>query len=68
MNINRCRLGAAALALVLCVSISPVVNAAGRHRGDDPSFRDTIVKVILKIRGIFGGVAVNDDFPDPPRP
>ena len=68
MKISRSRLGAAALALVLCVSISPVASAAGRRRSDDPSFRETIIKVVLKIRGIFGGVAANDDFPDPPRP
>jgi len=69
MNFNRYRLGAAALALVLCVSISPVATAAGQRRDDDPSLRQTIVKVIQKIRGIFGGgVVVNEDFPQPPRP
>jgi hypothetical protein len=59
---------AAALALVLCLSISPLAIAAPQSRDDDFTVRDRIELVIKKIRRFFGGITSLDELPLPPRP
>jgi len=64
---TRRYLGAAALALVVCLSVSPTVSASPeRDREIDP--RQRVVRVIQAIKRFFGGVSVQEDTLIPPRP
>lgn len=66
MKVNTRRVGVAALALVVCLSISPVA-AAVQPNDTLFSIRDTITRILKKLKTL-GGVALNNDFPQPPRP
>ncbi len=69
---NR-RIGATVLALVISLSISPLLIAGPqRDRSRDRSFRekdpDPIVRVINKVRTIVKRLTGQDDYPVPPIP
>ena len=59
------RLSAAALALVICVSIAPASYAGKQTK--DFEVREKVVQVLKKLQRFFG-VSSLDDFPLPPRP
>ena len=59
---------AAALALVLCLSISPLAIAAPQSRDDGFTVRDRIELVIKKVRKFFDGITSLDELPAPPKP
>jgi hypothetical protein len=68
MKIRR-HLSAGALALIVSLSISPVVFAVQPQRpGDEPEVRERIVRVIKKISKILHGVTTLDEYPVPPKP
>ena len=66
MKMDHRRWGAAALALVVCLSASPVATASG-FRDGDLDFGQRIVRVIKKIRKILP-ITAQDDLPSPPLP
>jgi hypothetical protein len=70
---SQSRIGAAMLALVISLSVSPLLNAAPeRSRGHDRAFRererDPIVRVVKKIRDIVRKFTGQDEYPVPPIP
>lgn len=65
---HRAYLSAAALTLVLCLSVAPMAVAAPQSRDDQFTVRDRIEHVIKKIRRFFGGITSLDELPLPPRP
>jgi len=69
MNQKR-RWGLAALALVVCLTISPLASAeASRSRRELPGNpRERIVRIIDIIKKFFGGISAEEDYPVPPRP
>jgi len=66
MNVNTRRVGVAALALVVCLAISPVASAV---QPNDTLFsvRERIIRILKKLK-TFGGTTAHVDFPMPPRP
>jgi hypothetical protein len=65
MKVNTRRVGVAALALILCLSVSPAATAA--QPDGFMTIRETITRLLKKLR-TFGGIALNSDQPGPPRP
>ena len=65
---NRHYLRIAALALFLCLTLSPVALAAPRRDRErfDPS--EPVVRIVKKVKNFFRGLASQDDYPLPPRP
>jgi len=68
MNRNHRRLGAAMLALVICVTVTPI--AVARPKQNRPKFDpvEPVTRVIAKIKNILGRIGPLDDFPTPPTP
>jgi hypothetical protein len=66
MKMNTRRVGVAALALVVCLSISPVAAAV---QPNDALFgiREKIIRIFRKLK-TFGPTVVFSDVPQPPRP
>jgi hypothetical protein len=65
MKLKTRRVGVAALALVLCLSISPVATAA--QPDGFLTIRETITRILKKLK-TFGGITAQVDFPHPPKP
>jgi hypothetical protein len=65
MKSKSYRLSAAALALVICVSIAPAGYAAKQSKDFD--VREKVVRFLKKLQ-VFIGVSSLDDLPQPPRP
>ena len=65
MKSNLYRTGAAALTLVVCLSVAPVATAA--RPGDGFDFRDRIAKIIKKLRNL-PRIFILEDYPGPPKP
>jgi hypothetical protein len=69
MKIRVRRVSAAALALVVCLSLSPVASAAvERDRLDELDLRAKIVRILKKAQKLLGGIASQEDSITPPRP
>jgi hypothetical protein len=66
MNIRVHRVSAAALALVLCLSLSPAASAAV-NRDDPGDLREKVVRILKKAQKFFGSITSLDDL-IPPRP
>ncbi|MEA2464964.1 MAG: hypothetical protein QOJ98_2711 [Acidobacteriota bacterium] len=66
MNVNTRRVGVAALALVICLSISPVA-AAVQPNDAFVGIRERITRILKKLKN-FGGIATFEDTIGPPRP
>ena len=66
MKVNTRRVGVAALALVVCLSFSPVAAAVQPDDGF-AGIRGKIVQILKKLKTL-GSVTVFSDFPMPPRP
>jgi hypothetical protein len=66
MNVNTRRVGVAALALVVCLTISPVAVAV-QPNDAFVGIREKITRILKKLK-TFGGVSVLQDFPQPPKP
>ena len=66
MKVNTRRVGVAALALVVCLSISPVA-AAVQPNDVLFSIREKVTRILKKLK-TFGPAAVLSDSPVPPRP
>jgi hypothetical protein len=66
MKVITRRVSVAALALVVCLSISPIAAAAQR---DQPllQFREKISWLLKKLK-TFGGIVAFEDNPGPPKP
>jgi hypothetical protein len=66
MKVNTRRVSVAALALVVCLSISPVAAAA---QPDHPLFniREKVTRILKKLKTL-GDITVFTDFPTPPKP
>lgn len=69
---NR-RIGAAMLALVVSLSIAPLLNAAqkqdrDRGRGFREKEPNPVVRVINNLRGIVKKITGQDEYPVPPLP
>lgn len=60
------RLSAAALTLIVCLSISPVAAAAQPDLGAD--FAQKVVRFFKKVQKKLTGITTLTDFPGPPRP
>lgn len=67
MNRQNHRFSAAVLALVLCLSFSPIAHAK-LTRDYDFGFRERIVRIIERAQSFFGGITGNTDVLFPPRP
>ncbi len=65
MKSKKFRVSAAALALAICVSISPIATAAPADREMD--VRERIVRVIKKVQRLLG-IGTCEETPLPPRP
>jgi hypothetical protein len=65
MKSKSYRLSAAALALVICVSIAPASYAGKQTK--DFEVREKVVKFLKKLQSFFGVTSL-DDFPQPPKP
>jgi hypothetical protein len=66
MKVNTRRVGVAALALVVSLSISPI--AAAVQPGDAVvGIREKIVRVLKKLNP-FGSITIFEDNPGPPKP
>ncbi len=66
MNVNTRRVGVAALALVVCLSISPVAAAVQPNQGF-VGIREKVIRIIKKLK-TFGGLTSFEDTIGPPRP
>jgi hypothetical protein len=66
MKVKTHRAGIAALALVVCLSFSPVAAAVQPNDGA-VGVREKIVRILKKLKTL-GSVTVFTDFPVPPRP
>lgn len=64
--ITRNRRVSVALALVLCLFLSPLSSAAPRRDHDD-DLREKIVRILKKAQKFFGGLTSDEDIL-PPRP
>jgi hypothetical protein len=65
MKSNMYRAGAAALALVVCLSLAPIATAA--RPGDRFDVREKIAKILKKLKSL-PGIWVMEDVPGPPKP
>ena len=65
MKSNLHRAGAAALALVVCLSVAPVASAA--QLGEPFDVRAKIAKIIKKLKSL-PAIWVLSDEPGPPKP
>ena len=69
MNRQHHHARAAALALVLCLSVSPVLEAKVlRDRDYDGGISERIVRTIKTVQKFFSGLSSNNDTLTPPRP
>lgn len=67
MSIRVRKLSVAALALVVCLSLSPVASAAV-ERDQDLDLREKIVRILKKAQKLLGGIASQTDSITPPKP
>ena len=67
MKRNHYRLSAAALALLVCLSVTPVTAAAEPSLGGS-GFRQDIIRIFKKIQKKLSGITTLTDFPLPPKP
>lgn len=65
MKSKSYRLSAAALTLVICVSIAPASYAGKQNK--EFEVREKVVQLLKKVQRFFGITSLND-FPVPPRP
>jgi hypothetical protein len=61
-------LGAAAVVLVISLSVAPMVSAAGYRDGDSEDVGAKIARVVKKIKKIFVSIGTLEDYPYPPKP
>lgn len=61
------RLSAAALALIVCLSVSPVAAAAQPNLADTDFVRQ-VVRMFKKLQKKLTGIASLSDYPTPPKP
>ena len=66
MKVNSRRAGVAALALVVCLSISPVALAVQPNDAFS-GIREKVTRLLKKLK-TFGGITAEVDFPHPPKP
>jgi hypothetical protein len=66
MKVNTRRVGVAALALVVCLAVSPVAFAVQPHDAA-VGIRERIIRIIKKLK-TFGGLTSFEDTIGPPRP
>lgn len=64
MKSNIYRAGAAALALVVCLSVAPTATA---QPGDRFDVREKIAKILKKLKSL-PGIRGMEDVPGPPKP
>lgn len=66
MKSRSVRSSAAALVLLVCLSVAPIAAANGRDTGRD--FSERVRRIIQKIQQIAGGITSNSNYPTPPKP
>lgn len=71
MKLKYRRVSAAALTLIFCLSVAPVVAAKANRDRDRDRFRieppQQIVRIVKRIKNILK-ISSQEDLPQPPRP
>ena len=70
MKLKYRRVSAAALTLIFCLSVAPMMAAKAirdrdRNRIEPP---EQVVRIVKRIKDLFKRISTQEDFPQPPVP
>jgi hypothetical protein len=72
MKLKYRRVSAAALTLIFCLSVAPVLAAKANHDRDSDRIRieppAPIVRIVKRIKNILQRISGQEDLPQPPVP
>lgn len=68
MKIKNRRWGAAALALVVCLSVAPLTTAKPTEDRNRFEPRERIVRIVKRIKDFLNRIGSQEDLPQPPIP